>query len=52
MKDAHANLSLSNLHFDVTVAHLVATLQELKVDDALISEIGKLIEPLRKDIVH
>lgn len=52
MKDAHANLRLSNLHFDVTVAHLVATLQELKVDDALISEIGKLIEPLRKDIVH
>jgi hypothetical protein len=51
MKDAHQNLRLSNLEFDITVGHLVSTLKELNVDGEVISEIGKLIEPLRKEIV-
>lgn len=51
MKDAHANLKLSKVEYDVTIGHLVSTLKDLKVDDALIGEIGKLIEPLEKEIV-
>lgn len=51
MRDAHQYLRLTNLEFDVTVGHLVSTLKELKVDADAIAEIGKLIEPLRKEIV-
>jgi hypothetical protein len=39
------------MEFDITVGHLVSTLKELNVDAEVISEIGKLIEPLRKEIV-
>lgn len=52
MRDAHQYLRLSNLEFDATVGHLVTTLKELNIDDATIGEIGKLVEPLRKEIVY
>lgn len=51
MRDAHQYMRLTNVEFDATVTHLVNTLKELNVDAETIGEIGKLIEPLRKEIV-
>lgn len=51
MKDAHQNMHLTNTEFDVTVEHLVNTLKDINVNSAVVAEIGKLVETLRKDIV-
>ncbi|KAL4427204.1 hypothetical protein ABPG74_013408 [Tetrahymena malaccensis] len=51
MRDAHQYLRLTNAEFDITVGHLVSTLKDLNIDEAVITEIGKMIEPLRKDVV-
>jgi truncated hemoglobin YjbI len=51
MKDAHQNMRLTNTEFDVTVEHLINTLKDMNVNAAVIAEISKLVETLRKDIV-
>ena len=51
MKDAHLNMRLTNTEFDVTVEHLINTLKDMNVNSAVVSEVSKLVETLRKDIV-
>ena len=51
MKSAHAQLQLSSKEFDVIVELLVSTLKDFKVGTDIIQEIGKLVEPLRGQIV-
>ncbi|MDY7101931.1 MAG: group 1 truncated hemoglobin [Actinomycetota bacterium] len=51
MRDAHAGLEISDADFDAVVAHLVATLTELGVDEAVIGQIGGALAPLRSEIV-
>jgi len=51
MKDAHQNMRLTNTEFDVTVEHLINTLKDMNVNAAVVAEISKLVETLRKDIV-
>lgn len=54
MRNAHAHLvekGLSDLHFNAVAGHLVATLQELKVDQGLISEVVQIAESTRNDVL-
>lgn len=51
MRDAHAGLKITDPDFDAVVAHLVATLTELGVDEAIITRIGAALAPLRAEIV-
>jgi hemoglobin len=48
---AHAGLGITHAHFDRTVAHLVAVLDELGAGRELIDDIGARLEPLRSAIV-
>ncbi len=51
MAEAHAALirdkGLNETHFDLVAGHLVASLEELKVEDDLIAEVLELVAPLR-----
>ncbi len=51
MGPAHAQLKITNEHFDLVVGHLVDTLIELNVVADVIEEIGSAIAPLREQIV-
>jgi hemoglobin len=51
MGPAHAHLGITAQDWDVTVGHLVATLQTLGVPDDLIVEIAAQVLPLRDVIV-
>ena len=51
MRAAHANLALTDQHFDLVAGHLVATLQELDVPAPLIDEVVGLVGPLRDDVL-
>lgn len=39
MKEAHKHLGLTDSHFDATVAHLLATLKQLNVDEKIAKQI-------------
>ena len=51
MEAAHAGLDITPDAFGIVVTHLVATLTELGVPDATISDIGAALAPLEADIV-
>jgi len=54
MRNAHARLvknGMNGSHFDAVVENLVATLQELKVAEADIAEIGKIAGSVRNDVL-
>ena len=51
MKKAHAELKLTNRHFDGVAGHLVATLKWAKVDQANINEVVAAVSPLRAEVV-
>lgn len=52
MRAAHARLvGLTDKHFDAVVENLGATLKELGVPDAKISEVAALAETTRKDVL-
>lgn len=55
MRNAHRKyvheMGLSGKHFDIVAGHLVKTLQEFKVPDALIAEVGAGLESLRADVL-
>ena len=52
MQPAHAHLAIEDRHFALTVKHLVATLEALRVPKPLIEEVGALLAPLKADIVN
>lgn len=55
MREAHeplvAKLGLSDSHFDAVVENLAASLTELGVNDALISEVAAIAESIRDDVL-
>ncbi|ROT31494.1 group 1 truncated hemoglobin [Micromonospora sp. HM5-17] len=51
MAAAHADLKISDEHFDAVVGHLVATLSGLGVPEETIGQIGAALAPLRSEIV-
>jgi PAS domain S-box-containing protein len=51
MNPAHENLAIEDRHFALTVKHLVAALQSLRVPKTLIDEVAVLVTPLKAEIV-
>jgi hemoglobin len=54
MRKGHAHLvarGLNDGHFDAVVENLVAALQELKVPDELITQVGVVCETTRNDVL-
>lgn len=51
MKEAHANLSIEQHHFDSVAAHLIAAMQELGVPQDLIDEVVAIAAPIATVIV-
>ena len=54
MRTVHAHLvknGLNDLHFDAVMEHLGATLVELKVPNALITEAAAIAESVRADVL-
>jgi hemoglobin len=55
LRTAHAKLveqqGLSDPHFDSIQIHLRATLEELGVDQATVSEVASIVEKTRKDVL-
>ena len=52
MRWNHAILAIRQRQFEVVVDHLVAALQELGVDDALVAAVMERIWPLATQIVN
>lgn len=54
MRAAHASLvahGLNDLHVDVVIEHLAATLRELGASDSDIAEVGALANSVRDDVL-
>ena len=55
MRNAHKKyvheMNLGDKHFDIVAGHLVSTLKDFKVPDALIGEIGAALESLRGPVL-
>ena len=52
MRDAHRHLAIKRRHFDAVATHLLETLRELKVPEAIVVEIGQAVTPLSSEIVN
>jgi len=51
MRTAHAGLAITDADFDLVVAHLADSLREAGVSDGSVGEIGRLLAPLRRQLV-
>lgn len=51
LKKVHANMGVTQAHYDVAWHHIESSLQELKVDEKLIAEVKTLINSFAKDII-
>jgi hemoglobin len=55
MRNAHrkyvAEMGLNDSHFNIVASHLIATLGEFNVPDALIAEVGGALESLRDAVL-
>ncbi len=52
MREAHKNLDLKEADFGAIAGHLLATLKELNVDQALIDEIMALVGSTKDDVLN
>ncbi len=55
LRHAHAGMvqqGLSDAHFDAVCGHLVSSLEELRVPEALIAEAAATLETTRQDILN
>ena len=52
MRDAHAHMHLSEVHFNAVAGHLIATLQELKVPQNLIDEVVAVALTTKGDVLN
>ena len=56
MRNAHqkyvAEMGLRDMHFDIVATHLVTTLKEFNVPEAMIAEIGGALESLREHVLN
>lgn len=54
MRTAHAKfvkMGLNDSHFDAVMEHLTGTLRELKVPEALVSQVAAIAESTRSDVL-
>ena len=51
MREAHKGMNLTQAHFDAVVGHLVATLEELNVEQELIDEVVKVCSTTKEDVL-
>ena len=54
LKEAHTQLvrmGLTDKHFDAVKYHLISTLMDLNVPEELITEVAKIAESTRKDVL-
>jgi len=54
MSDAHKHLldiGLNDSHFDAVIEHLVSTLKDLEVAEALIAQVGEIAESTRHHVL-
>ena len=51
MRDAHLNMGLQDMHFDVVVNTLAAIFLDLGVEQSLIDEIAAVCETIRDDVL-
>lgn len=52
MRTAHANMGLTDVHFDAVVENLGVTLKELGVSAEIIGEIAAAAETFRADVLN
>lgn len=53
MREAHRDLpGLNDEHFNAIAGHLKSTLEDLKVDEALIRQVLEIAESTRADVLH
>lgn len=52
MREAHKHMNLEEGHFNAVANHLVATLQELEVDQAYIDEVVKVCLSVKNDVLN
>jgi len=52
MKKAHAGLGIRHQHFDAILHHLADALRHHHVEEEVIAEITKRLEPLRAEVVE
>ncbi|MBN9543755.1 MAG: group 1 truncated hemoglobin [Alphaproteobacteria bacterium] len=52
MREGHKHMKLTDAHFDSVVGHLASTLQELGVAANDISEVAKIAESVRSDVLN
>ena len=52
MRKAHKHLDLTEEDFGAIAGHLVSTLKDLKVDEALIAEIMTLVGSTKDDVLN
>lgn len=52
MREAHKNLDLEESHFNAIAEHLVATLEELKVDPELINKVIAVVASTKDDVLN
>ncbi|MBP6811804.1 MAG: group 1 truncated hemoglobin [Saprospiraceae bacterium] len=51
MREAHAHMNLTNVHFDAVAGQLIATLQELGVAQDLIDEVVGIALSTKNDVL-
>ncbi len=52
MREAHAHLGLTEMHFNAVMEHLGATLRELKVPEDLIVECAMIAASTKDDVLN
>ncbi|MBQ0795868.1 group 1 truncated hemoglobin [Zhongshania sp.] len=52
MRSAHAGMGIDDGHFNAVVENLAATLRELGVSDEDITEVAKIAESVRGDVLN
>jgi hemoglobin len=52
MRAAHADLELTDLHFDAVAEHLAGTLNELGVPADMVAEVMSTVETTRADVLN
>lgn len=52
MQEAHARLAIQQSHFTRVAEHLVATLRDLGVSEAIIAQVAAAVTPLSAEVVN
>jgi hemoglobin len=52
LREAHQHMHLTEVHFNAVAEHLLSTLHELKVPQALIDEVVTVVLTTKKDVLN